>query len=160
MDWYYAPWYLSENGHFYINPAYYMGWKVPALLKKKTMFLPKIQSQCGQTLPKIVLSFTGTWWEAHPSLLLSLYQTIYRSSIEYEAQILNNVNRNIINRINSVKYFCSSVNHTTIYSLRGSLADSHMIELNLLISTKDVRICWSRERTDLSILVTFLFPVK
>jgi len=36
---------------------------------------------------RIILSLSGTWWGAHPSLLLSLYRLIFRSTIEYGTQV-------------------------------------------------------------------------
>jgi len=40
----------------------------------------------------IILSLSGTWWGAHLSLLLLLYRSIYRSSLEYRAQIFSPFN--------------------------------------------------------------------
>jgi len=41
------------------------------------------------SIAKIILSLSGTWWGAHPSLLLSLYRSVFRSSIEYGAQVFS-----------------------------------------------------------------------
>jgi len=46
----------------------------------------------GNKVAKIILSLSGIWWGAHPSLLLLLYRSIYRSSIEYGAQIFSPFN--------------------------------------------------------------------
>jgi len=50
----------------------------------------------GNKVAKIILSLSGIWWGAHPSLLLllyrSIYRSIYRSSIEYGAQIFSPFN--------------------------------------------------------------------
>jgi len=47
----------------------------------------------GHRVSSIITSLSGVWWGAHPSLLLSLYRAIFRSSIEYGAQVLkaNNI---------------------------------------------------------------------
>jgi len=42
----------------------------------------------GSRVSNIITSLSGVWWGAHPSMLLSLYRAIYRSSIEYGAQVL------------------------------------------------------------------------
>jgi len=42
----------------------------------------------GNRVSNIITSLTGVWWGTNPSLLLSLYRAIYRSSIEYGAQVL------------------------------------------------------------------------
>jgi len=48
---------------------------------------------------------TGTRWEAHPHLLLFLYRSIYRSSIEYGAQIFNlNKNRSLFLKLQKQQY--------------------------------------------------------
>jgi len=39
----------------------------------------------GHRVLNIITSLSGVWWGAHPSLLLSLYRLIFRSSIEYGA---------------------------------------------------------------------------
>jgi len=44
------------------------------------------------TRPKVILSLSGTWWGAHPSILLLLYRSIYRSSLEYGAQVFSPFN--------------------------------------------------------------------
>jgi len=43
----------------------------------------------GNQIANVITSLTGTRWGAHPYLLLSLYRSIFRSSIEYGAQIFN-----------------------------------------------------------------------
>jgi len=43
----------------------------------------------GTSIARIILSLSGTWWGAHPSLLLSLYHSVFRSSIEYGAQVFD-----------------------------------------------------------------------
>jgi len=42
----------------------------------------------GFKVANIITSLAGVWWGAHPSLLLSVYRAVYRSSIEYGAQVL------------------------------------------------------------------------
>jgi len=42
----------------------------------------------GYRVSNIVTSLLGVWWKAHSLLLLSVYRSIYQSSIEYRAQIL------------------------------------------------------------------------
>jgi len=32
----------------------------------------------GSKIAKVILSLSGTWWGAHPSLLLLLYRSVYR----------------------------------------------------------------------------------
>jgi len=46
----------------------------------------------GNKVAKVILSLSGTWWGAHPSLFLLLYRSIFRSSLEYDAQIFNLAN--------------------------------------------------------------------
>jgi len=41
----------------------------------------------GTSIARIILSLSGSWWDAHPSILLSLYRSVFRDSIEYGAQV-------------------------------------------------------------------------
>jgi len=43
----------------------------------------------GFRVANIVTSLSGVWWGAHPSLLLSIYRSVYRGAIEYGAQVFN-----------------------------------------------------------------------
>jgi len=43
----------------------------------------------GNKVANVILSLTGVWWGSHPSLLLLLYRSIFRSSLEYGAQIFD-----------------------------------------------------------------------
>jgi len=53
----------------------------------------------------IITSLTGIRWGAHPYLLLSLYRSIYRGSIEYGAQIFNlNKNRSLLLKLYRQQY--------------------------------------------------------
>jgi len=59
----------------------------------------------GNCVANIIISFTGTWWRAHPYLLLSLYRSIYRGSIEYGAQIFSlNKNRSLLLKLYRLQY--------------------------------------------------------
>jgi len=59
----------------------------------------------GTNVARIILSLSGTWWSAHPSLLLSLYRSIFRSSIEYGAQVFSpSRNQTLWNRIQRIQY--------------------------------------------------------
>jgi len=37
----------------------------------------------GSALIDILASLSGTWWDSHPCLLLGLYRSLFKSSIEY-----------------------------------------------------------------------------
>jgi len=53
----------------------------------------------------IITSLSGVWWGAHPSLLLSLYRSIYRSTVEYGAQVLRlHGNRSLFLRVLRQQY--------------------------------------------------------
>jgi len=39
----------------------------------------------GTKVARIMLSLSGTWWSAPLSLLLSLYRSVFRSTIKYGA---------------------------------------------------------------------------
>jgi len=60
----------------------------------------------GNCVANIITSLTGTRWEAHPYLLLSLYRSIYRGFIEYGAQIfnLNKKNRSLLLKLYRQQY--------------------------------------------------------
>jgi len=59
----------------------------------------------GNSVANIITSLTGTKWGAHPQLLLSLYRSIFRSSIEYGAQIFNlNKNRSLFLKLQRQQY--------------------------------------------------------
>jgi len=59
----------------------------------------------GNRVSSIITSLTGVWWGANPSLLLSLYRAIYRSSIEYGAQVLKlHRNRTLFLKVQRQQY--------------------------------------------------------
>jgi len=59
----------------------------------------------GNCVANIITSLTGTRWGAHPYLLLSLYRSIFRGSIEYGAQIFNlNKNRSLLYKLYRQQY--------------------------------------------------------
>lgn len=41
----------------------------------------------GRKIVNIISSLSGVWWGAHPHLLLTLYRSLFRSSIEYGSHI-------------------------------------------------------------------------
>jgi len=54
---------------------------------------------------KIVLSLSDTWWGAHPSLLLAFYRSVFRSSIEYGAQVFGSAcNQSLWMKIQRIQY--------------------------------------------------------
>jgi len=59
----------------------------------------------GTNVARIILSLSGTWWGAHPSLLLSLYRSVFRSSIEYGAQVFSPLcNQGFWTKIQRIQY--------------------------------------------------------
>jgi len=59
----------------------------------------------GNKVARVILSLSGTWWGAHSSLLLLLYRSIYRSSLEYGAHIFNSFsNQGLWLQIQRVQY--------------------------------------------------------
>jgi len=59
----------------------------------------------GNVVANIITSFVGTWWGTHLYLLLSFYRSIFRSSIEYGAQILNlNKNYPLVLKLQRLQY--------------------------------------------------------
>jgi len=58
----------------------------------------------GSKIAKVYLSLSGTW-RAHISFLLLLYRSVYRSSLEYGAQIFSfNNNQVLWNKIQRIQY--------------------------------------------------------
>jgi len=59
----------------------------------------------GYKISKIITSLSGVWWGAHPLLLLAIYRAVFRSSIEYGAQILKlHRNRSLFLKIQRQQY--------------------------------------------------------
>ncbi|XP_018305536.1 uncharacterized protein [Mycetomoellerius zeteki] len=46
----------------------------------------------GKRILQIISAFRGTWWGAHPHMLLTIYRAMLRASIEYSAQIFGTNN--------------------------------------------------------------------
>jgi len=54
----------------------------------------------GSILLDIITSLTSTWWGSHPHLLLNLYRSIFRSSIEYGCHIFKfHRNKTLFNKL-------------------------------------------------------------
>jgi len=59
----------------------------------------------GNKIANVILSLSGIWWGAHPSLLLSIYRSIFRGSLEYGAQIFDlGSNKGLWLRIQRIQY--------------------------------------------------------
>jgi len=70
-----------------VNAVKFLGISLDVGLSGKTHFRHLIKK--GSILLDILTSLAGTWWGSHPHLLLNLYRSIFRSSIEYGCQIFN-----------------------------------------------------------------------
>lgn len=61
----------------------------------------------GRRLADIISSLSGVWWGAHPSMLIHIYRSVYRSSIEYGAQLFQpRNNSNLVLKIKRLSYRC------------------------------------------------------
>jgi len=59
----------------------------------------------GSIVVDILASLAGTWWGSHPHLLLSLYRSIFRASIEYGCHIFKfNLNKTIFTKLERLQY--------------------------------------------------------
>jgi len=59
----------------------------------------------GSIIVDILASLAGTWWGSHPHLLLSLYRSIFRGSIEYGCHIFKfNLNKTIFTKLERLQY--------------------------------------------------------
>jgi len=59
----------------------------------------------GFILMNILTSLAGTWWGSHPHLLLNLYRSIFRCSIEYGCQIFKFYrNKTIFTKLQRLHY--------------------------------------------------------
>jgi len=78
----------------------------------------------GNQIANVITSLTGTRWGAHPYLLLSLYRSVFRSSIEYGAQIFNlNNNRALFLKLQRQQY----------RMIRGALGLRQSTPINVLL---------------------------
>jgi len=59
----------------------------------------------GSVLIDILTSLSETWWGSHPHLLLNLYRSIFRGSIEYGCQIFRfNGNKKIFSKLERLQF--------------------------------------------------------
>jgi len=79
----------------------------------------------GHRVCNIITSLSRVWWRAHPSLLLSLYRSIYRSSIEYGAQVL---------RLHRNKSFFLKVQRQQYRIIRSALGLRQSTPTNVLLA--------------------------
>jgi len=78
-----------------------------------------------ETVSSIITSLSGVWCGTHPSLLLSLYRAIYRSSIEYGAQILKlHRNRSLFLKVQRQRY----------HIIRSALGLCQSTPINILLA--------------------------
>jgi hypothetical protein len=61
--------------------------------------------QKGKGIVDVMASLAGTWWGAHPQLLLTLYRALFRSVIEYGSQVFRFTgNRTRFLRVQRLQY--------------------------------------------------------
>jgi len=59
----------------------------------------------GAIIIDILTALAGTWWGSHPQLLLNLYRSIFRDSIEYGCHIFRfNHNKSLFARLERLQY--------------------------------------------------------
>jgi len=68
-----------------VNKARFLGIILDPSLSGKEHLQYLLQK--GSVIIDIITSLSGTWWGSHPHLLINLYRSIFRGSIEYGCQI-------------------------------------------------------------------------
>jgi len=71
----------------------------------------------SSVLIDILTSLSGTWWGLHPYLLLNLYHSIFRGSIEYGCQIFRfNRTKTIFSKLERLQFRAIRVGLSYVYS--------------------------------------------
>jgi len=74
----------------------------PKMLGKEQI---KFLIKKGAIIVDILSALAGTWWGSHPQLLLNLYRSIFRSSIEYGCHVFRlNRNKMLFTKLERLQY--------------------------------------------------------
>jgi len=86
----------------------------------------------GSTIIDILTSLAGTWWGSHPHLLLNLYRSIFRGSIEYGCHIFRfNLNKTTFAKLERLQYRAIRVGYRISTPINVMLFKSKEIPLKL-----------------------------
>jgi len=100
-----APVFVNNTDIPFVNCVRFLGVLLDDKFDEKQTVHLKILINKGFNVTKIIISLVGTWWGAHPSLLLSLYRAVVQESHWVWTPIFNlNKNRTLFVKVQRQQY--------------------------------------------------------